>query len=282
MQLSEFYSRHTEAFENFEVENALMIGLLNRLKHNLHLFGDEDPRFFTHGDCFAMQTPPYNLILGHPFPLEQAINFAQHLYEQELSFPGILGEKEAVMALANAWSKLTNTTAKVDMNERVYRLDTVNSDTLNPPKEGLSFELATRSDLEIILQWLYQFSVEALPENQRPDDHEQFLGKQRDTILEAIEQGQFYLVKQDSEMITMARTPSQTIHGRLVNYVYTPPKYRRQGLATYCVAKLSQKILDDGYQFCILFTDLDNPTSNKIYQNIGYAPVVDFNQVKFT
>lgn len=27
--------------------------------------------------------------------------------------------------------------------------------------------------------------------------------------------------------------------------------------------------------FCFLFTDLNNPTSNRIYQEIGYRPVCD-------
>lgn len=46
--------------------------------------------------------------------------------------------------------------------------------------------------------------------------------------------------------------------------------------ASACVAALSQLILDEGKEFCTLFTDLANPTSNHIYQQIGYRPVCDF------
>jgi len=42
------------------------------------------------------------------------------------------------------------------------------------------------------------------------------------------------------------------------------------------VSALSQKLLDSGYERCSLFTDLANPTSNSIYQKIGYRPVGDF------
>src|SRR4051794_1327852 len=42
------------------------------------------------------------------------------------------------------------------------------------------------------------------------------------------------------------------------------------------VAAVSQHLLDSGRKFCFLFTDLANPTSNKIYQQIGYEPVSDF------
>ncbi len=57
--------------------------------------------------------------------------------------------------------------------------------------------------------------------------------------------------------------------------VYTPPAYRRQGYATTCVADLSQLLLDEGWKFCGLHSDLANPTTNHIYPRIGYYPVAD-------
>ena len=36
---------------------------------------------------------------------------------------------------------------------------------------------------------------------------------------------------------------------------------------------MSQAQLDAGRRFVTLFTDLANPTSNKIYTDIGYEPV---------
>ena len=58
--------------------------------------------------------------------------------------------------------------------------------------------------------------------------------------------------------------------------VYTPPEYRRKGYATACVAALSQKLLDQGCKRCFLFTDIANPTSNHVYQQIGYQPICDW------
>ena len=45
------------------------------------------------------------------------------------------------------------------------------------------------------------------------------------------------------------------------------------------MASLSQQLLDQGYQFCSLFTDAANPTSNKIYQKIGYYEVAKFQSI---
>ncbi|OZU86959.1 GNAT family N-acetyltransferase, partial [Virgibacillus indicus] len=46
--------------------------------------------------------------------------------------------------------------------------------------------------------------------------------------------------------------------------------FKKKGYATSTVAHLSQKILDEGFQFCSLYTDSTNPTSNSIYKKIGY------------
>ena len=44
---------------------------------------------------------------------------------------------------------------------------------------------------------------------------------------------------------------------------------------------MSQGALDDGKRFCFLFTDAANPTSNHIYQEIGYEHVRDVHIYRF-
>jgi predicted GNAT family acetyltransferase len=60
-----------------------------------------------------------------------------------------------------------------------------------------------------------------------------------------------------------------------IGAVYTPPEARGRGYATALVAAVSQHLLDRGRAFTYLYTDLANPTSNSIYQKIGYRPVAD-------
>ena len=87
----------------------------------------------------------------------------------------------------------------------------------------------------------------------------------------------------DSEIpVSIACSTRSTPNGVGINMVYTPPEHRKKGYASACVAALSQKLLDKGYKFCFLFTDLSNPTSNKIYQDIGYQPVADWNNYSFS
>ena len=47
------------------------------------------------------------------------------------------------------------------------------------------------------------------------------------------------------------------------------------------VAELSQQLLRSGRRFCFLFTDLANPTSNALYQRLGYQPVQDLIVMEF-
>lgn len=57
--------------------------------------------------------------------------------------------------------------------------------------------------------------------------------------------------------------------------VYAPPERRGRGDATSCVAAISQKAFDGGAYACMLYTDANNPTSNGIYQRIGYRVVAE-------
>jgi predicted GNAT family acetyltransferase len=57
--------------------------------------------------------------------------------------------------------------------------------------------------------------------------------------------------------------------------VYTPRAHRGRGYGSAVTAVATQDILDDG-AIPVLFTDLANPTSNGIYQRLGYRPVGDY------
>ena len=60
-----------------------------------------------------------------------------------------------------------------------------------------------------------------------------------------------------------------------VSLVYTPPSRRQRGSASALVAAISHRALDQGAHTCVLYTDAANPTSNAIYQAIGYRPLYE-------
>jgi predicted GNAT family acetyltransferase len=73
-----------------------------------------------------------------------------------------------------------------------------------------------------------------------------------------------------------------TPNGIRVGPVYTPPGLRGRGYATALVAELSQTLLDAGRSFVFLYTDLANPTSNAIYERIGYVKLCESAMIAFS
>ncbi len=95
--------------------------------------------------------------------------------------------------------------------------------------------------------------------------------------------GEVYLwVLSDGAIVSLLATTRPVSRVISIASVYTPPELRGHGYASRSVAALSQHLLDSGWQRCSLFTDLSNPTSNSIYQQVGYRPVRDFNEYDFS
>ena len=99
--------------------------------------------------------------------------------------------------------------------------------------------------------------------------------------------GGFLLWEDDGDTVSFAGWGGPTPNGIRVGPVYTPPELRGRGYATALTAELSQRLLDGrlfegGRRFCFLYTDLANPTSNRLYPRIGYRPVHDAVELCFT
>ena len=157
-------------------------------------------------------------------------------------------------------------------NERIYKLEEVAEETLG----NRELILGSQVHQSLILDWAEQFLLEAIPET----GEEQFKRSQ-ENLIEDIKKDQIYLLLDKNEIVSIVRNAGSTPNGNRVSLVYTPPELRRKGYATECVAKFSKQLLEEGKQFCFLFTDLSNPISNSIYQKIGYQPVIDVDEYKF-
>jgi predicted GNAT family acetyltransferase len=83
-----------------------------------------------------------------------------------------------------------------------------------------------------------------------------------------------YLWEVDGEVVHLTSANPPAFGAARIGPVYTPARQRGRGYAGAAVAQVSQLILDEGARPC-LFTDQANPVSNRIYQRIGYEPVVD-------
>jgi len=258
-----------------EVENNLMIGILDRISLDLNNYGSERAILGLVKDkndivLVSIRTPPWNSILSYTENLDAVDFFVDELSKVDPDTPGILGPKDTVKRFLQKWTRLHHVKFEIGMNERIYKLTEVNSETLGTHE----FIPAKKKHKSLIRKWGYAFIKEALPETPL-DQIERSLTR----ALKDLEKGYIYLLLDKGNPVSMARSASTDNCGRL-NYVYTPPKLRRKGYATECVAKLTKKLLEE-YEYCVLFTDLANPTSNSIYQKIGYKPVLDVDLYKF-
>lgn len=256
-----------------EAENSLPLGIALRVRDGFG-YGDEPPLFACverDGSLplIALRTPPYNLLLSARRPDVEALTLlAQHLHSHGVALPGAQGRPDVVQAFALIWKGLTGTSWIVSMEQRLYRLTRVARPVGIPGRP----RLAEERDVEILSEWATAFVDEAIPGDPK--------NEMRPTVERATAGGTL-LVWEDGAPVSMSAQTRSTPHGASVSLVYTPPDLRRRGYATACVAELSQRILDSGKSFCTLFTDLANPTSNAIYQKVGYQPLCDFREIRF-
>lgn len=215
----------------------------------------------------AIQTPPRKLMLSEMVDLQASHLIAQDLVQQSKTLPGVIGLVPETQAFVAAWQNLTQQSIQLTFELRVHQLQTVQPIA---PVSGY-LRPATESDRPLLTQWNYDFMMEAL--GTLEEDPEQ-------TTTYQLSQKMIYLW-QDQEPVSMVNARSSPPKGATIAPVYTPPQHRRKGYATAAVAALSQQLLDQGYGSCFLFTDLANPTSNHIYQMVGYQAIADCRSYSF-
>ena len=128
---------------------------------------------------------------------------------------------------------------------------------------------ATDADRPLLRLWLRHFGIEALHEEQNEERTERLL----DHRLGSDSAG--FVLWEDGLPVSLAGFGGETPNGVRIGPVYTPPVLRSRGYGSAVTAAVSAERLAAGRRFCFLYTDAANPTSNKIYTEIGYEPVCD-------
>jgi uncharacterized protein len=116
-----------------------------------------------------------------------------------------------------------------------------------------------------VVEWTIDFETEATP-HERRNVH---TIRQRANELIA-KKALFSWVTTNQGIVSMAAQTRETKNTACINLVYTPTELRGRGYATCLVAKLSQFILDRGKSSVLLYADKANPTSQKIYERVGF------------
>jgi predicted GNAT family acetyltransferase len=257
-----------------EAEHNLILGIAGSLRDEPGTHDESPPLFATvtadeRVVAAALRTPPRNLILSEVDDPAAVEVLADGLADEEL--PGVVGPPEAVRQFAERWTERTGDAWDIQLEEGIFRLQRV---VAPRPTTGV-MRAAIPSDRDLVVDWLAAFEREALPDHRSAEQI-------ADSVDESLAgDGPRIFLWDDAEPVSLVGVGGATPNGIRIGPVYTPPRLRGRGYASALTAAVSQAMLDEGRRFCFLYTDLANPTSNRVYTAIGYEPVTDALMVGF-
>lgn len=253
-----------------EAEFGLIIGILRQLASGKHLY---EPPFFVAGvevdgelvGC-AYRTPPFKLGITD-LPSVAMEPLAGALREVYSGLPAVLGPQDAAVRFGFAWSRVCDCEPAVGMRQGLYRIDEVTLPDRMPPG---ALEPADEADWETLVAWTTEFVHESGLEPVNYDKRVRLL----------LDQGSLFVWRSEGVLRAMAGWMAPTGRGIRVGHVYTPPSERGRGYATAATGELTRRLLQE-YDFCTLYTDLSNPTSNGVYRRLGYRQIAEAIDVNF-
>ncbi len=220
----------------------------------------------------ALMTPPYSLNLAHAGRGSEGIEaLADALAARAQQLPGAGGETEIAEAFAAVWAQRTGMRVGAVDRRFLYQATKI----VHPSHIAGELWPAARTDIERHIAWEEAFAADV----EAP-------AAQRVHVLVA-KRVEGWLSK--GALFDWVVAGTATAHGVVlpigkdgarVLAIYTPPAERGRGYAQAMTAALTQRAFDQG-RWCTLFTDADNPITNKIYQRIGYRFVTAFADLTF-
>lgn len=254
-----------------EARHNLIRGILGNLLDDRDVY--EDYGMFVVDEAgeslaAALMTSPYNLILADVAAETALIELVAGLISDTVLVPGAIGNRPTVDLFVEAWHKATGQTATLGMEQGIFSLE-----RLVPARRVAGVARpAAPADAELVFRWMNEFIDEALPEEPKDDAR---LRRSIDRRLDGDGPAAVWVWDVGGRVTAMTSHGSPTGSGIRIGGVYTPPAKRGNGYASALVAAQSGWLLNNGYDFCFLFTDLANPTSNAIYERIGYRQVAE-------
>lgn len=210
--------------------------------------------------AIGMMTPPRPLLIYLKNP-EASEVLIDNIHKNFVSYNKIVGESNSVDAFLETFLKRKGTSCHNRMDQGVFRCTKVKEPEKTPGK----LIPADSSLEELLADWSNLFDIECnLGSNKE-------LAKKSTKLL--ISRKEFYVWQLNGIPVSMAVCRGQTPNGLRVGRVYTPKEYRGRGIASNLVAEIAKNVHQKGNKYAFLYTDLSNPTSNKIYQKIGFEKI---------
>lgn len=216
---------------------------------------------------------PWKLLLYSPTSnkSDELYSFAaKNLCIVDQNIPGVNSEKEIAQKFADAYCEISGKKLELHQNMRILLLEKLATPQL---RNDVIYRKANEKDKEILKLNLRKFYKEALD----CEIDEKLL---EDRFYKNFQKGYFVLEK-DGKIVCQATSTKELIKGKTINEVYTPEEERGNGYAYNLIYRFSKEFLDNGAEYCVLFTDDTNPISNHVYEKIGYEKKVDTIELDF-
>jgi RimJ/RimL family protein N-acetyltransferase len=210
-----------------------------------------------------MNTPPYGVALS-PMALAAAGDLAGVLIKAGRDIPSVFGRPESARAFAAQWSARTGCGTELRRSSRLFVLGTLVPPS--PPPAGAA-RVASAADTGVLRDWLRAFHQEA--------DASAPASVEAGIMADRLRYGGFTLWETGGEPVSLAGTSRPAAGQVRIGPVYTPPRWRGRGFGGAVTAAVSQAALAAGTPTVVLYTDQSNPTSNALYQRLGFQPVSD-------
>jgi RimJ/RimL family protein N-acetyltransferase len=214
--------------------------------------------------------PSHRLTLT-PLSLEHADTLAAHLADLGHSLSGVTADHDTATAFAEAWQRHTGAAPVPSSRVRLYRLGTLTPPQPRPEGRG---RVVDAQDHEQLICWCSEFvaAVGEAPSMDADSWADSRFADKHFTFWET----------PDGTPVSMAGSTSMVGGMIRVDPVHTPAHLRGRGYAGAVTVEVSRAALTAGATDVVLFTDPANPTSNALYQRIGYVPVADFAGYNFS
>jgi GNAT superfamily N-acetyltransferase len=268
-----FASTAGEFLRSRPVEHTVLLTLVDTLRRRgLHAYGPGDPIlgfWRVDGGLVAgalVQTPPHPMMFSG-LPADAVPAAVEAVADRPL--PGVNMLAGDVEVFVDRWRRRTGRDTTVKMRTRLYRLDAL----APPPSPVGAPRLADARDRDLLLRWQAEFHDEVgeVHHNDFGSVVDDRLGYGGVTLWEA--------GGEPVSMVTRSRLESGMVR---VQQVYTPRAHRGHGYAGATTAVATREAVDLGASAVVLVTDLANPTSNGLYQRLGYRPIEDRVVVEFS
>ncbi len=227
-------------------------------------FRDGPPTFGWHHGASSIDgafliTPPFDLIIAAA--AREAAALGVQLRRARFEVPGVNAERGVAAAFCSTY--LEGATASADLQTRMllYRLERLIEPLIAAVGDS---RVAVGADLALCLDWFDAMRVEV---------GGGVTGDQSDFVRRRIEAGLVQLWETDGEVVSLASRAPDAAGVARIGPVYTPPRCRRRGFASAVTHACARDAIDGGARSVVLFTDLTNPTSNAIYQAIGFRAI---------